>query len=164
MVIGPLDKKAMKLGGSAFPDEMSLMQSITGSRSVRSVVRWKDIFRCSVVGHVRFRDILENLTPERIEATIRVLGSTMRQLGVRNPRLGVAALNPHAGEGGEFGDEEATLLAPVIRQFTESDLHVSGPYPSDTILHRAMRGEFEGIVFLFHDQGNPEAGVRERIV
>lgn len=153
-VIGPLDKKAMKLGGSTFPDEMALMQSLTGSDLVKTVVKWNNIFRSGVVGHVRFRDILSNLTPPKIELTIRWLGNTMQQFGMREPRIGVAALNPHAGEGGEFGDEEMTILAPVIEKFAASELRVSGPYPADTILRRAINGQFEGIVFLYHDQGN----------
>lgn len=153
-VIGPLDKKAMKLGGSTFPDEMALMQSITGSDLVKSVVKWNNIFRSSVVGHVRFSEILANLTPQRIDLTVRWLGGVMQRFGITEPRIGVAAINPHAGEGGEFGDEEITILTPAIERFAKSGLRVTGPYPADTILHRALNGQFEGIVFLYHDQGN----------
>ena len=154
IVIGPLDKKAMNLGGSRFPDEMALMQSLTGVELVKNVVKWNNIFRSSVVGHVRFTDIVANLTPEKVERTVTWLAEAMRLFGFEKPRIGVAALNPHAGEGGEFGDEEARILSPVIAKFAGTDLEVSGPYPSDTILNRAINGQFEGIVFLFHDQGN----------
>lgn len=154
VVIGPLDKHAMNLGGSKFPDEATLMASITGAPLVKIIPKWNDIFRTSVVGHVRFRDIPDFLTPERIEASIRVLDETMRQFGVAKPRLGVAGLNPHAGEGGEFGDEEIVLLAPVVEKMAATGIDVSGPYPCDTILHRALRGDFEGLVFMYHDQGN----------
>lgn len=154
VVIGPLDKHAMNLGGSKFPDEATLMASITDTPLVKIIPKWNDIFRTSVVGHVRFRDIPDFLTPERIEVSIRALDATMRQFGVVEPRLGVAGLNPHAGEGGEFGDEEIVLLAPLIEKLAATGLRVSGPYPCDTILHRALRGEFEGLVFMYHDQGN----------
>lgn len=154
VVIGPLGKKALNLGGSQFADETQLMAHLTNSSDVKNVAKWNNIFRTGVVGHVRFRDIVKNLTADRIEKCVKVLADTMREFGAGRPRIGVAALNPHAGEGGEFGDEEITLLAPVVAKFADSDLDVSGPFPSDTILHRAMRGDFEGIVFLYHDQGN----------
>lgn len=154
IVIGPLDKKALNLGGSKFADEAALMGDMTGSSTVKIIPKWNNIFRSSVVGHVRFSEIVANLTPDRIELSISRLGETMRDFGIENPRIGVAALNPHAGEGGEFGDEEKTILEPAIAKFAGGDLTVTGPFPCDTILTRAMRGEFEGIVFLYHDQGN----------
>ncbi len=78
----------------------------------------------------------------------------MRRLCDREPRLAVAALNPHASDGGLFGDEERTLIAPAVRQAQEADINVNGPWPCDTLFVRAQRGEFDGVVAMYHDQGH----------
>jgi 4-hydroxythreonine-4-phosphate dehydrogenase len=107
------------------------------------------------VGHVAFREILARLTVDEIVTTIGFLGSTIQRFGVARPQIGVAALNPHAGEGGQFGDEEQTILAPAIEQARGRwPFDLSGPYPADTIWHRAVGGPLDGIVYLYHDQGN----------
>jgi 4-hydroxythreonine-4-phosphate dehydrogenase len=155
LVIGPLNKESMHKAGSTHPDESLLMQEITGVPFVIIVGKWNNIFRCPVIGHVRFRDILANLNKEKIVKTIEYLGKTIELFISSRPRIGVAALNPHAGEGGEFGDEENVILAPAIEESNKKlDYVVSGPYPADTILLRAMRKQIDGIVYLYHDQGN----------
>ena len=87
--------------------------------------------------------------------TIEFLGTTIQRFGVARPQIGVAALNPHAGEGGQFGDEERTIIAPAIRQARRRwPFDISGPYPADTVWHQAAGGPLDGIVYLYHDQGN----------
>lgn len=155
LVIAPLNKESMHKAGCTHPDESSLMREIAGVPLVKIVVKWNDIFRSSVVGHVRFRDILANLKKEKIVETIEYLGKTIELFIPSIPRIGIAALNPHAGEGGEFGDEEKTILAPAIEESSKKFNYViSGPFPADTILLRAMRKQLDGIVYLYHDQGN----------
>ncbi len=78
----------------------------------------------------------------------------MRRLGVAEPRLAVAALNPHAGEAGLFGDEEQEIIAPAVAVARESGLHVAGPFPTDTLMMRARDGEFDAVVAMYHDQGH----------
>lgn len=153
-VIAPLNKEAMHLGGCEHADEGALLQEVARVSLVKIVVRWDRIFRCSVVGHVAFQKIVENLTQDRIVKTVEYLGNTIRQFVASTPRIGVAALNPHGGEGGAFGDEEGTILLPAIEEAKRFGFEISGPYPADTILRRAMDGKLDGIVYLYHDQGN----------
>jgi 4-hydroxythreonine-4-phosphate dehydrogenase len=94
------------------------------------------------------------VTKERIIPIIEKLSDTLKLLGMASPRIGVAGLNPHAGEGGAFGDEEIREIAPAVQSAQEMGIQVSGPHPADTIFVRAMKGEFQGVVFLYHDQGN----------
>jgi 4-hydroxythreonine-4-phosphate dehydrogenase len=94
------------------------------------------------------------MTLDRIVPVIQNLWQTMGTLGVEPRRIGVAGLNPHAGEDGAFGDEEIELITPAIEVARASGIDISGPHPADTIFVRAMRGEFNGIVFMYHDQGN----------
>jgi len=155
LVIAPLNKESMHKAGCTHPDESSLMREITGVPLVKPVVKWNDIFRSTVVGHIRFRDILANLNEEKIVKTIEYLGKTIEFFIPSPPRIGIAALNPHAGEGGEFGDEEKIILTPAIKESTKRfNYLISGPFPGDTILLRAMRKQLDGIVYLYHDQGN----------
>lgn len=155
LVIAPLNKESMHKAGCTHPDEGSLMREIAGVPLIKLVVKWNDIFRCTVVGHIRFRDILANLNKEKIVETIEYLGKTIELFIPSSPRIGIAALNPHAGEGGEFGDEEKTILAPAIEESKKKfNYLVSGPFPADTVLLRAIRGQLDGVVYLYHDQGN----------
>ena len=152
-VIAPLNKEAMHRGGLQFPDEMSFLGDLTNS-TVRNVISWNNIFRMSVTGHVPLRQVPDLVTRERIIPIIEKLSHTLRDLGMASPRIGVAGLNPHAGEGGAFGDEEIKEIAPAVQSAQEMGIEVSGPYSADTIFTRAMKGEFQGVVFLYHDQGN----------
>lgn len=155
LIIAPLNKESMHKAGCTHPDESSLMREITGVPLVKLVVKWNDIFRSTVVGHVRFRDILANLEKKKIVKTIEYLGKAIELFTSSTPRIGVAALNPHAGEGGEFGDEEKIILTPAIKESNKKfNYIVSGPYPADTILRRAIKKQLDGVVYLYHDQGN----------
>jgi 4-hydroxythreonine-4-phosphate dehydrogenase len=137
------------------PDESSFMRELAGVSLVKPVVKWNHIFRCTVVGHVAFANILEHLRRDSIVETIECLGNTISRCLETNPRIGVAGLNPHAGEGGNFGNEESTLLTPAINEARKRfHFDISGPFPADTIMHRALKGNMDGIVYLYHDQGN----------
>ena len=115
---------------------------------------WNDIYRSSVTGHVPLRTVADLVTRERVIPVIENLANTMSQLGVASPQIGVAGLNPHAGEGGAFGDEEIREIAPAVATAGQMGIDATGPHPGDTVFVRAMRGDFNGIVFQYHDQGN----------
>ena len=153
MVIGPLNKEAMHMAGSTYPDEIAFVGALAGVK-VRTVVTWNGIYRSSVTGHVPLRAVPDMMTLDAIVPVIRNLWDRMGELDVASRRIGVAGLNPHAGEGGAFGDEEIEVIGPAIEVARASGVDASGPYPADTIFVRAMRGEFNGIVFMYHDQGN----------
>lgn len=154
LVIAPLNKQAMHEGGCKYSDESVLMKNITKASWVNIVNKWNSLFRSTVVGHIRFRDILENLREDTIIKTTKYLRDTIKIFTLSEPRIGIASLNPHAGEGGGFGDEEKTIIEPVINKCKKLGYLVNGPYPADTIFHRALRGDLDGIVYLHHDQGN----------
>ena len=153
VVIAPLNKEAMHRAGFKHPDEIAFLAELAGT-PVKTVATWNGIYRSSVTGHVPLRAAPDLITPERILATIHNLWETMERLGVKPRRIGVAGLNPHAGEDGAFGDEEIEVIAPTIEAGRAAGFSLSGPHPADTIFLRALRGEFNGIVFHYHDQGN----------
>ncbi len=104
--------------------------------------------------HVALRDVFEQLSGQRILACGRLARRVMVQLGAKQPRIAVAALNPHAGENGLFGEEERRLIAPAVDAFREEGAIVEGPLPCDTLMVRAAAGEFDGVVAMYHDQGH----------
>ena len=93
------------------------------------------------------------ITPERITAAIRLADQSLRAAGIAQPRIGVAALNPHCGENGLFGDEEITVIRPTVEAVRASGVNCSGPISSDVIFLKALKNEFDGVVMMYHDQG-----------
>jgi 4-hydroxy-L-threonine phosphate dehydrogenase PdxA len=104
--------------------------------------------------HTALRDVFAQLSPDAIVAKTRLIQGVMQRLGVREPRIAVCALNPHAGEDGLFGDEEQTTIAPAVERARRDGLNVSGPLPADTLMVRARDGEFDAVVAMYHDQGH----------
>ena len=104
--------------------------------------------------HTSIASVPGLLSTDRITATGRLLGEFLQRVGYAIPRLGICALNPHAGEEGLFGDEEQRLIAPAVEQLHHEGWHARGPYPADTLLKRAWEGEFDGVVAMYHDQGH----------
>ena len=104
--------------------------------------------------HMALRDIFAHLTADSIRATINVLHGILPKLTAGRARIGVCALNPHASDGGLFGDEEARLIAPAVEAARRSGVDVTGPIPSDALWVRAAAGEFDGVVAMYHDQGH----------
>lgn len=153
LAMAPLTKESLALA-EGYPSEFELFEAITGLEDVRAVVKWGNLLRTTVTEHTAFRNILSRLTPGRIVTATEQLVAMMRRLGMEQPRVAVAALNPHGGEGGLFGDEERTIIQPAIEALAERGIVVRGPVPADTVFVRAMRGEFDGVTFLYHDQGN----------
>lgn len=150
----PLNKAALHQGGWNFHDEHQLFAHLTSHQGFfgeMNVIPEFATFR--VTSHVSLRQALDLITPERVEAAVRLADATLRQMGRNQPRLGVAALNPHGGEGGLFGDEEARIIAPVVGALRADGIDCSGPVPADTIFIKAQRGDFDGVVTMYHDQG-----------
>jgi len=154
LVFAPLNKAALHLAGLDYKDELDVFAKLLPGRRARTIMKLGDVFRATVVGHYPFREIYQRLTTEAILETIISLDEGVRAWGVPSPKLAVAALNPHAGEGGLFGDEEANIIEPAIAAGRVRGIDARGPIPADTVYVRAMKGEFNGVVFLYHDQGN----------
>lgn len=150
----PLNKAALHMGGSPFNDGAGLIASMTGFEGdfgEMNVIPQFSTFR--VTSHVSLREALDLITPERIGRVVRLADRTLASMGKNQPRLGVAALNPHGGDEGLFGDEEIRIIAPTVRRLQAEGLRVTGPIPADTIFLRARNGEFDAVVMMYHDQG-----------
>jgi 4-hydroxy-L-threonine phosphate dehydrogenase PdxA len=106
-----------------------------------------------VTSHIALREAVNMITPERIESAIRLADATLRAAGHARPRLGVAALNPHCGENGLFGDEEIRIIRPTVDRMRAAGVNCTGPISSDAIFIKARGGEFDGVVMMYHDQG-----------
>ncbi len=153
MIFAPLNKQAMRLAGSPYRGELEHFAKLTGADLFGEINVLDPLWTSRVTSHVGFREIADQLSPERILRAITLLHRTMSRSGIDKPRIGVAALNPHGGEKGLFGPEEETLIKPAVEKAREQGMEVSGPFPADTIFVRARRGQFSGVVTMYHDQG-----------
>ena len=153
LVMAPITKQALHEAGYAYTSEFELFAEAYQTSSVRAVIRCENIFRATVVGHVAFREIADRLTSDGVVDTAHALMQVIRTFK-GDGSIAVAALNPHAGENGLFGNEEQTILQPAIDRLRAEGLRVDGPCPADTVFLRAVNGVNDGVVFLYHDQGN----------
>jgi 4-phospho-D-threonate 3-dehydrogenase / 4-phospho-D-erythronate 3-dehydrogenase len=104
--------------------------------------------------HLSLREAIDALTVERVHDGIVRVDGLLRELGVDDPHIALAALNPHAGEGGIMGDEEIRVLRPAVERACEDGIRVSGPVPADAVFHQGHEGRFDGVIALYHDQGH----------
>jgi len=150
----PLNKGAMHQGGWKFNDEHQMFAKLTnhsGFFGEMNVIKEFSTFR--VTSHVALREAVNMVSPERIESAIRLADDTLRAAGCAKPRIGVAALNPHNGENGLFGDEEIRIIRPTVERMRTAGVNCTGPISSDAIFIQARRGDFDGVVMMYHDQG-----------
>ena len=150
----PLNKGAMHQGGWKFHDEHQMFAKLTdhsGFFGEMNVIKEFSTFR--VTSHVALREAVNMVTAERIESAIRLADDTLRAAGHAKPRLGVAALNPHNGENGLFGDEEIRIIRPTVDRLRGEGVNCTGPISSDAIFIKARNGDFDGVVMMYHDQG-----------
>jgi 4-hydroxythreonine-4-phosphate dehydrogenase len=149
VVTAPVEKHALHLAGFRYPGHTEWLAHLAGDVDVAMMLAAGPLRVVLVTTHVAFRDVPALLTTERVVRTGRVTAEHLRRwFGVGEPRLALCALNPHAGEQGLFGDEEARVLAPAARA-----LGASGPLPADTVFVRALRGEFDAVLAPYHDVG-----------
>jgi len=163
IVTAPLSKAALHAAGHHYPGHTELLAELCGVTDFAmmlylppgSAVRAPaGLGVVHVTLHQSLRSVFDDLTSAAIVAKCRLADGAMRRLGVARPRMAVCAVNPHAGEDGLFGDEEANVIVPAVTEARHSRLDVSGPYPTDTLMVRARDGEFDAIVAMYHDQGH----------
>jgi 4-hydroxythreonine-4-phosphate dehydrogenase len=150
----PLSKLALKLGGWDYLDEHVMFADLTGHRGFyceMNVIPQFCTFR--VTSHMALKRALDMICAERIEGAVRLAHASLARMGKHRPRIGVAALNPHAGEGGLFGDEEITLITPTLEKLRAAGVECEGPVPADTLFVKALAGRYDGVVMMYHDQG-----------
>jgi 4-hydroxythreonine-4-phosphate dehydrogenase len=154
VVTAPINKKAMAMAGVDFPGHTELIARRTGAGKVVMMMAGKTLRVVLATIHVPLCKVPSLLTPRRIFDTILLTDRTLKdRFGIRQPKLAVAALNPHAGEGGLFGDEERHVITPALDMAGAEGILVSGPHPPDTVFFQAARGDFDAVVCMYHDQG-----------
>jgi 4-hydroxythreonine-4-phosphate dehydrogenase len=154
VVTCPITKEGLKSAGVAHPGHTEYLAELCGGAQVVMMLAGDRLRVALATIHVSLRRALELLSPAIIEKTIRITDGFFRKfMGTGAPRIAVAGLNPHAGEGGLFGDEETTMIAPAIASCRGSGIDATGPYPPDTVFYRAWRGEFDVVAAMTHDQG-----------
>jgi 4-hydroxythreonine-4-phosphate dehydrogenase len=149
----PVNKEAFRLAGLQWAGHTDLLAHLTGAKDVAMMFYSEALRVVLATVHIALADVPRRLTRTTMEATISLTARELPRFGYAHPRIAVAGLNPHAGEHGLFGDEEARAIAPAIAACRERAIEVSGPYPADTVFVRARRGEFDVVIACYHDQG-----------
>lgn len=150
----PLNKSAMIQGGCPFESEHHLMANLFHHTEPFGEINvLGDVWTTRTTSHIPISAVSEHLTTEAILRAIRLANTTLCNAGIAKPHIGVAALNPHAGEHGLCGREELDVIAPAIQKANELGINAEGPYPADILFIKAFRGEFDGAVTMYHDQG-----------
>lgn len=154
LVFGPLNKAALHLAGMAEYDEMRWFEARLGSSSEVSELNVSaGLWTSRVTSHVAMREVADLITPQRVAAVSHLLARYLVGNGVPAPRIAVCAFNPHAGESGLFGTEEIDAIGPGIEIARGLGLDIEGPFPSDTLFVHARARGFDGVVTMYHDQG-----------
>lgn len=158
LVTGPVSKEASLRAGVKFTGQTEYLADLAGTSEVTMLLlgpddrgRWLRVALATT--HLPLRQVADALEPAAITRAIRHASEACRRLGLPRRRVGVCGLNPHAGEGGLLGDEELRLIAPAIALAREAGAEVAGPLPADTLFHQALRGDFDAVVAMYHDQG-----------
>ncbi|MEK6301364.1 MAG: 4-hydroxythreonine-4-phosphate dehydrogenase PdxA [Acidobacteriota bacterium] len=154
MATAPINKESLKLAGSPFPGHTEMLASLCGASESLMCFFAGDLRVFLLTIHVSLADAIAAITKERVANMIVLADRELRRFGIARPRIAVAGLNPHAGENGLFGSEEAREIAPAIEECRANhSVDVSGPFPADTLFVRAARGEFDAVAACYHDQG-----------
>jgi 4-hydroxythreonine-4-phosphate dehydrogenase len=151
---GPLNKSSMISAGCTYESEHHYMAHLfhyTEPFGEINVV--ENLWTTRTTSHIPISEVSANLSVERIMRAIRLANTSLKNAGIAKPRIGLAALNPHAGEHGKCGREEIDVIAPAIEKANELGMDVKGPFPSDILFIKAVDGDFDGVVTMYHDQG-----------
>jgi 4-hydroxythreonine-4-phosphate dehydrogenase len=154
MVTGPINKQAILAAGCDAPGHTELLARRCGTDKVVMMLGGSRLKVCLVTTHLALKEVPGALNCDEIVDTIRIVDTAFQRFfGCRRPRLAVLALNPHAGEGGRFGDEEARIIAPSIAAARQLGIDASGPHSADALFHFAARGDYDAVICMYHDQG-----------
>lgn len=154
IVTAPINKAALHMAGHLFDGHTGLLAHLTNASQSFMLLTSEVLSTIHVTTHVSMKEATERITPERVYATIKTGDAHLRHMGVSQPRIAVAGLNPHCGEGGIFGREDIDQILPGVKMAQDDSIDVEGPIPGDTVFFRAVRGEFDLVVAQYHDQGH----------
>lgn len=155
MVTAPLAKESVALRTPGFSGHTGHIAALCKAPSHCLALAHGRLWAAFATTHVALRDVPDLLTAESIAATGRLLDAALRATGLSAPRIGVAGLNPHAGEHGLFGNEETTVVSPAIERLRAEGIDASGPWPADVVFPMLRGAKVDGVVCLYHDQGHP---------
>jgi len=149
----PINKEALAAAGVKYPGHTEMLAELSGASEVAMMLVSPELRVILVTIHCSLRAAIEQLSIEMQLRVIHLADQALRSVGISNPRIAVAGLNPHAGEGGLFGREDLDIIAPAVRKARESGIDVSGPHAGDTVFMLARRGRYDIVVAQYHDQG-----------
>jgi 4-hydroxythreonine-4-phosphate dehydrogenase len=150
----PLNKEAMHMGGYEYPGHTEILAELTGTKDFAMMLQTEELRVIHVSTHVSLREAIDRVSKERVLTVIHLARDALSKIGIEEPKIAAAGLNPHAGENGLFGDEDAERIAPAVAEAREEGIDASGPHPPDTVFARARKGEFDMVVVQYHDQGH----------
>jgi 4-hydroxythreonine-4-phosphate dehydrogenase len=153
VVTAPISKQALKMAGFGWPGHTEMISDLTHTKEYAMVLVGGPLRIILVTIHTSLKKVPSLITKDKILKSIRLAKRACDMLGIKAPRIAIAGLNPHAGEAGLFGDEEIKKIIPAVKKALKEGIRVSGPYPPDTIFHKAYKGEIDIIVCMYHDQG-----------
>ena len=154
IVTAPLSKEALHLAGKPYPGHTELLTELTGGTSAVMMLAHGPFRVSHLTTHIPLEDVPARLTPDRLRRVIDLTRQTLLQLGIANPRIAVAALNPHAGEGGILGRQDIDVTAPVVTDYRARGIEVDGPVPGDTVFVKMRGGVYDAVIAMYHDQGH----------
>lgn len=157
IVTSAINKAALNAAGHHFDGHTGLLAHLCSAPGATMMLVADKLRVSHVSTHVSLRQAIDRVRPERIVKVLQLTHDAVRRLGIERPRLAVAGLNPHAGEGGLFGDEEEKFITPAVAQARALGLDAHGPFAGDTIFFRTLQGEFDAAVAMYHDQGHVAA-------
>ncbi len=150
----PFNKNAMRLAHPPYDDEIGFSADVVGLDGPASEFNVLDgLWNARVTSHIPLAEVAAHITRERVLRALRLADTSMRGAGFGRPRIAVAGLNPHAGDGGNFGREEIDAIGPAVEQAQAEGIATEGPFPADTVFLRARNGAFDAVLTMYHDQG-----------
>ena len=154
LATAPLNKASMRQAGYAHAGHTELLADMCDGAEVSMLLVGPELRVAHMTTHIALEDVPGKITAERLESVVGIATELLRRLGIDAPRLAVAGLNPHAGEGGLFGDQEQRVLVPAIERLRAAGADVTGPLPGDTVFGAARAGRYDLVIAMYHDQGH----------
>ncbi|NOU35822.1 MAG: 4-hydroxythreonine-4-phosphate dehydrogenase PdxA [Kiritimatiellaceae bacterium] len=153
MVTAPICKEGLKLAGVNYPGHTEMIAALTGTKRYGMMLMGKGLRVMLATRHLPLRAVADALTKENIFEAIELTGEALKWFGIKDGRIGVCGLNPHAGDGSTLGDEESAVIAPAIEAARAKGFNAVGPIPADVIFFQALNHQFDAVVAMYHDQG-----------
>ncbi|WP_319773399.1 4-hydroxythreonine-4-phosphate dehydrogenase PdxA [Breoghania sp.] len=154
IVTAPINKEALNAAGHHYDGHTGMLAALTHSKSSWMLLASPTLNVLHVSTHVSLKDAITRATPERVLETIRTGHKHLKRMGIANPRIAVAGINPHCGENGLFGREDDEQIAPGVKMAQDEGINVEGPISADTVYYRAHKGAFDLVIAQYHDQGH----------